>query len=148
MLRFFFKRKPIEPPSSNVADFLAALAAVAPPAGRGDYVFPNADGGSHGLVQFLAHSHREVIIHRLWTHQPGQKSGSIMLRILCTLADEHRVELTLKALPFGRKPYPMSREQLVAWYKRYGFEGTHKRMTRRPRAVAADSTPTNLPVSS
>jgi hypothetical protein len=132
-----FRHKPAEPPSTNVADFLAALSAIAPPAGRGDYVFPKCDGGSHGLVQFLAYSPRQVIIHRLWTASAGQGSGSMMLRTLCELADRHHVELALKPLPFGRKPYPMSREQLMQWYAKYGFEGTRKKMARKPRARVA-----------
>jgi RimJ/RimL family protein N-acetyltransferase len=130
----FFKPRPTEPPPSNVAEFLAALAKIAPSPGRGDYVFPRPAGGSHGFVQFLAHSHRELVIHRLFARHPGEGGGSIMLRALCDLADRHGVELTLKALPFGGKPYPKSREQLVAWYQRYGFVGTHKKMTRKPTA--------------
>jgi hypothetical protein len=134
-----FRHKPAEPPSTNVADFLTELSTIAPPAGRGDYVFPNSNGGSHGLVQFLAYSPRQVIIHRLWTAQAGQGSGSMMLRTLCELADRHHVELTLKPLPFGRKPYPMSREQLLQWYQKFGFEGTRKKMTRKPRANPSNS---------
>jgi len=123
----------------NVHDFLMALATIAPPAGRGDYAFRKPEGGAHGYVQFIHHSTRELIIHRLWTLQPGQGSGSHILRILCELVDEHGVELRLKTLPFGRKPHPMSRDQLVKWYQRHGFEGTHKKMTRKPCIIAKDS---------
>jgi RimJ/RimL family protein N-acetyltransferase len=128
----FFKPRPTEPPASNVADFLTELAKIAPSPGRGDYVFRKPAGGTHGFVQFQEHSHRQIIIHRLCASHPGEGGGSLMLRALCDLADRHGVELTLKALPFGRKPYPRSRDDLVAWYQRHGFLGTHKKMTRKP----------------
>jgi hypothetical protein len=136
----FFKPRPPEIPASNARDFLISLSAVAPPAGRGDYIFKKPEGGAYGFVQFIAHSHRELIIHRLWTLEPGQGNGAHMLRILCNLADQHQVELTLKTIPFGRKPHPLPREQLVAWYQRHGFEGTHKKMTRKPHVISRDST--------
>ena len=134
----FLRPRATEPAARNVADFLAALSMVAPPAGRGDYAFANAEGRSCGIVQFLICSDRELIIHRLWSRQPGRGSGSMMLRTLCKLADQHEVALTLKALPFGCKPYPMSGDALLAWYRRHGFDGTRKKMTRRPRAIADD----------
>jgi hypothetical protein len=141
LYEFFFKPKPTEPPASNVADFLVALSQIAPSPGRGDYVFRKPQGGTHGLVQFQAHSHRQIVIHRIFASHPGEGGGSLMLRTLCELADRHQVELILKALPFGQKPYPRSREQLVAWYERYGFEGTHKKMSRKPRPASMNPCP-------
>jgi hypothetical protein len=119
---------------ASVDRFLADLQAIAAPAGRGDYTFPGPSGG-HGFAQFIAKSHDTLIIHRLWTLQPGKGIGSSMLRTLCDLADRHAVTLTIKVVPIGRKPYPLTREQLVAWYQRYGFEGTRRRMTRLPRTA-------------
>ena len=58
----------------------------------------------------------------------------MMLRVLCDLADRHGVEITLKVLPFGPKPYPLSRAQLAEWYHRHGFEGKRWNLTRRPAA--------------
>jgi hypothetical protein len=49
------------------------------------------------------------------------------------LADYYGVELTLKTLPFGRKPHPMSREQLIGWYERYGFISSGRKMKRKPQ---------------
>jgi len=121
---------------NNVHDFLGELKTIAQPAGRGDYTFPKVEGGLHGSVQFIFDSPRTVTIHRFWTLQPGQGSGSQMLRTLCELADRHGVELRLKAIPIGRKPYPMTRDQLFAWYQRHGFEGTRRKMIRMPRQAA------------
>jgi hypothetical protein len=121
------------PPPQNVKNFLSALMVIAPPAGDGDYMFTKSEGGCHGFVQFIHNSPRSLTIHRLWTLERGQGNGSIMLRKLCQLADEHGVELTLKCLPFGRKPYPLLSEQLVDWYQRYGFVGNRKKMIREAR---------------
>ena len=54
------------------------------------------------------------------------------LRTLCDLADQHGVELQLKALPIGRKPHPMTREQLKTWYERHGFQGPGWKLMRKP----------------
>jgi len=55
-----------------------------------------------------------------------------MMRTLCELADRHGVEMKLKVIPIGRKPFPMSRQQLKAWYQRHGFSGSRWHMTRKP----------------
>jgi hypothetical protein len=86
-------------------------------------------------VQFIIRSSRKVEIHRLWTLEPGRGNGKAMLKAMCDLADQHRVEIALKVLPIGRKPYPMSREQLRAWYRKYGFEGDGWKLLRRPLIV-------------
>jgi hypothetical protein len=118
--------------SPNVATYLAALRAIAPVADRGSYAFKGSNGGCVGFVQFIVRSSRAVEIHRLWTREPGRGNGTAMLRSLCELADEHRVEIRLKVLPIGRKPYPMSREQLRDWYRKYGFEGDGWKLVRKP----------------
>ena len=122
----------------NVGNFLADLSAVAPPAGQGAYAFPGADGHCRGWVQFIVESGRQVIIHRLWTLHPGKGNGKHILRTVCELADRHEVELILKTLPFGRKPYPLQKDHLMDWYQRYGFVGTHKKMIRAARPVSTD----------
>jgi hypothetical protein len=129
----FFRPKPRLAPVRNVHDFLVSLMAIAPDVGTGHYAFAAGDGSARGWVQFCNVSDRELTIHRLWTRKDGGKNGSFMLAALCELADRHGVGIKLQALPFGRKPYPLSREQLVAWYQRYGFEGTHRKMFRKPR---------------
>jgi hypothetical protein len=115
----------------NVVAFLNELVVVAPPAGGGHYRFKNPDGQTHGFVQLIS-TERIVQIHRIWAIVPGKGSGPIMLRALCELADRHGVELKLKVLPIGRKPFPMSREQLKAWYQRFNFAGSGWTMIRKP----------------
>jgi hypothetical protein len=134
-----YRREPASADVRNVADFLEELSTIAPPAGRGSYAFTKLEGSAHGFVQFIIESPRRLTIHRIWTHEPAQGSGSLMLRQLCDLADRHQVDLELKVIPLGRKPYPMSREQLTNWYQQYGFEGTHKKMTRKPRDLESAS---------
>jgi hypothetical protein len=121
----------------NVANFIEALKLVAPAAGQGSYMFFLPDGTRRGFVQFLIESDHRVQIHRLWTPQPGQGNGAIMLQTLCDLADIHAVELQLKVLPIGRKPYPMSRQQLKAWYENYDFVGQRWKLIRMPRTIQA-----------
>jgi hypothetical protein len=126
------RRTPTTPPPQNVQHFLAALSEVAPSAGRGDYKFPKPQGGHYGFVQLIIDSPTSATIHRLWTHEPGHGNGSHMLRTICDLADEHGVELRLKCLPIGRKPHPMSREQLRKWYCDHGFHGDTRKLVRQP----------------
>jgi hypothetical protein len=118
--------------ASGVETFLQDLITVAPAVGEGCYCLPDGAGGSRGWVQFIVHSPRRLLIHRLWTLRPGKGNGSALLRIVCETADRHEVELALKALPFGKKPYANSQDQLVTWYERHGFKGTHKKMIRQP----------------
>jgi hypothetical protein len=115
----------------NVVAFLQELVAVAPPAGRGHYGFKSAEGRSHGFVQLIC-SDRIIQIHRIWASEPGMGVGSIMMRALCDLADRHGVEMKLKVVPIGRKPFPMSREQLKAWYQRFDFAGERWILIRKP----------------
>ena len=135
-MRFLgFKRKPSAIHAPNVRNFFVALANVASPAGRGDYAFAKSDGSRLGYAQFIIESYTRVTIHRLWTRNSGAGAGSAILRTLCGLADTHAVELTLKTIPFGRKPYPLNTDQLAGWYSRYGFQKTGKYMTRKPRTA-------------
>ena len=120
----------------NVGNFITDLQAVAPAAGLGAYGFANPDGGCHGFVQFIVQSDRRVVIHRLWTLEPGKGNGSVMMRALCDLADRHDVEMALKVTPIGRKPYPLSREELKAWYESFGFGGERWKLLRMPRMLA------------
>jgi hypothetical protein len=135
-----FRRRPVAPSPQNARQFLAAVAAAAPPAGLGACGFRNPTGGAHGFVQFIVNSPTTVTIHRLWTLEPGYGNGSVVLRAVCDLADEHEVTLTLKCLPFGRKPYPKSREQLAEWYQRFGFVHHGRRMVREPHPDAPKCT--------
>ncbi|MGD0464568.1 MAG: hypothetical protein ABSB74_18940 [Tepidisphaeraceae bacterium] len=132
-LQFFkFLSKPAKARPPNLADFLGEFAAIAQPVGEGCFAFAKPGGGCHGFVQFIISCERMIQIHRLWTPEPGKGNGSIIVRTLCELADRHGVELKLKVIPIGRKPYPLSRQQLKAWYQRHGFEGPRWMLQRKP----------------
>jgi hypothetical protein len=120
-----------------MVEFFDDLKTIAPAAGEGAYAFVAPNGNCRGWVQIIIRAERTIEIHRLWTLQPGRGNGSMMLRILCALADRHEIEMSLKTLPFGRKPYPLSREQLQVWYRRHGFEALGRKMIRRPRAASS-----------
>jgi len=130
-----FRKSPLPPPVPNVRYFLADLQTIAPAVGLGDYAFPNEVGGPRGWVQFIIESDRRLTIHRLWTLDPGKGHGSTMLRAVCSLADKHAVELSLKPLPFGKKPYYLRRQSLAEWYARHGFAWTQKKMVRVPASA-------------
>jgi GNAT superfamily N-acetyltransferase len=119
----------------NLDEFLSELSTLAPPAGRGHYAFRGGDGLHLGFVQIIHGRGRRIRIHRIWAHSPRQGHGSAIMHTLGGLADRHGVELELKVIPIGRKPYPMTRDQLHAWYLRHGFEGPHRKMVRKPRAT-------------
>jgi hypothetical protein len=121
-------------------DFFQDLVCIAQPVGRGDYEFRCADGRSRGYIQLIPWGERRIQIHRLWAQEPGKGDGSVMLRALCDAADRHGVEIQLKVTPFGSKPYPLNREQLHAWYQRHGFEGTRRKMVRKPRDGVRETT--------
>jgi hypothetical protein len=137
MRLFRFAKESTSSPITPIRNFLADLVTIAPPAGLGAYAFKKPDGGCHGFVQFIISSGKSATIHRLWTREPGQGNGSIILRSLCGLADRHGIELKLKVAPIGRKPYPLSKDQLRAWYRRHGFEGDGRKLIRRPAALTA-----------
>jgi hypothetical protein len=118
-----------------VSNFITALTEIAPAAGQGDYAFRAANGGTRGFVQIIPQSDHQIMIHRLWTLEREAGNGAAMLDALCKIADQHRVILKLKPLPFGRKPYPLDREQLLAWYERHGFVGNRRSMIRAPKEV-------------
>lgn len=124
-------------PLHNVADFLTGLKTVASSADRGSFAFAGDDGHSVGFAQFIIDTDRRITIHRIWTREPGNGNGAAMLRTLCDLADRHGVELALKVIPIGRKPFPMSREKLKQWYERFGFRGPRWNMSRLPVSATA-----------
>src|ERR1700733_2848107 len=104
--------------------FLSELARISRRLNDATFAFDNADGTHQGFVQLLPHAAGGLRLHRLWVHQTGRGHGSTILRSVCQLADLHGIEISLKALPFGNKPYPLLREQLADWYRRHGFEGS------------------------
>jgi hypothetical protein len=117
-------------------EFYRDFVAIAPAVGRGDHAFRPDGKEVLGFIQIIPGKGRRIQIHRFWTREHGKGHGRVMLKALCELADKHGVELQLKALPIGRKPFPMTRDQLYDWYKRYGFEGKRGNMVRPPVKAA------------
>jgi hypothetical protein len=132
-----FLRKSQQPQATNVRDFLAALQTKAQKAEGGHYAFAHIDGRRRGYVQFIVDSRTRLIIHRIWTREPGKGDGSDMMRTLCDLADQFAVELTLMTIPIGRKPYPMNQQGLEKWYAKFAFQRKGKWMIRTPEAQKA-----------
>ena len=118
-----------------MSDFLSELAHVSRRLNDATFAFDNADGTRRGFVQLKPHASGGLCLHRLWVLRSGQGHGSAILRTLCGLADLHGIEISLKALPFGSKPHPLSREQLADWYRRHGFEGSRWSLARKPCAL-------------
>ncbi len=57
-------------------------------------------------------------------------AASEALDFLCNLADELDVTLFLEVEPFGAGS--LDTEQLLEWYRRFGFEGSAAEMVREP----------------
>jgi hypothetical protein len=116
--------------AAPVTSFFADLAVISNLTGNITHTFCDPLEGPIGYVQF----HRAgttVTIHRIWTLLPKHGHGSKILRQICELADRHHVFIKLKVAPLGRRPYPMSKEQLRAWYHRHGFRG-RRQLVRSP----------------
>jgi hypothetical protein len=137
LMKLFTRTQPAPRLSlDGVPDFLAELAEIAPLHAHQTHRFPSPCGSCRGFVQFGHCPAGQVTVHRIWTLAPGQGHGSAMLQTICGLADRHGIHIHLKALPFGNKPYPLTRDGLLDWYRRHGFEGTHKKLIRTPRRAA------------
>lgn len=79
----------------------------------------------------------EVMLNAIRTFEVGRRNGSAALRLITALADKHGVRLRLSAVPFGEKA--LKKSELVAWYKRHGFEGKADRMERLPASMPDDT---------
>ena len=97
------------------------------------FVFTGGESAGEAFVQIVRHSQAEISLHRLWVSRTRSGDGSRALRTLCGLADRHGVRISLQVRPFGAKPYPMTRQQLLQWYLRHGFEGDGWKLARHPR---------------
>jgi hypothetical protein len=116
--------------SQNTDAFFADLNAITRKTGNITHAFLDPQSAPVGYVD-LHRAGGTVTIHRIWSVFPRRGHGSKMLRQICELADRHHVFIKLKIAPLGRKPYPMSSEQLREWYCRYGFKG-EKHLIRAP----------------
>ncbi len=85
-----------------------------------------------------------VHINFIRSLEQGKGHASEALKTVCDLADKNGVTLTLEASPMPShvkdKKAALSKQQLMDWYGRYGFEPAHKRgeknaMIRPPQAA-------------
>ena len=64
----------------------------------------------------------------------GTGIASHVLKQITKMADKHAVTIYMSPKPFGTVPNKLNKSQLVAWYKRNGFEkGSAGQMFRRPQ---------------
>lgn len=75
----------------------------------------------------------DIYVESIRTVFRGTGNGSAGLKWLCELADRHSITLSLLVWPYGDNQTRLNIQQLIAWYRRYGFIGTGKHMARLPR---------------
>ena len=90
------------------------------------FVFEDANGKSIGVVALGVYTHDEVNlvhIYHIGSFKSHRGTGSRILRQLCIQADKYQIILSLSPIfmPNGKNE-PMSTEQLMAWYGRFGFK--------------------------
>ena len=91
------------------------------------FVFEDANGKSIGVVALGVYTHDEVNlvhIYHIGAFKSNHGNGSRILQQLCLQADKDQIILSLSPIfmPNGKNE-PMSTEQLMAWYGRFGFKG-------------------------
>jgi hypothetical protein len=123
-----YARRPVD---AMIQDLLNLSHQVAPTT----FEFRDEFMQPMGFVQIYCQSSCRILVHRLWAASPGKGVGSQILQTLCELADLHSVEIVLRPLPFGPKPYPRTVDELRQWYDCRGFVGTAKRMIRVPQSA-------------
>lgn len=120
-------------PRGDLNAFFDALSRVADRVENLSYRFGHPQDPD-GFVQMWSCADHWLQIHRLWSRYPNRGDGSRILQTLCGLADEHDIGIRLKVIPIGRKPYPLPRAELKAWYERFGFAGKKWKLQRFPRS--------------
>jgi hypothetical protein len=91
------------------------------------FVFQNEKEESVGIVAIdaLPNEEKTVYIYHLGAFESQCGSGSSILRELCEQADKFNVSLKVSpvVMPNGKSP-SMATDQLIAWYKKFGFRGS------------------------
>jgi len=92
------------------------------------FVFEVPDGKPIGVVALGVYTNENinyVHIYHIGSFKTRRGKGSEMLQELCLQADKYQVILSLSPIfiPDGKNE-PMSDEQLMSWYGRFGFRGT------------------------
>lgn len=114
------------------------------PFGGGEQIFMHEGGGAWGAVSVARDINRRpdvVHLNAIRSFSPGSRSGhgSHVLKQLLDRADRHGVTIELTAVPYGTKD--LKKKDLIAWYKRNGFEGKGEKLTRKPKVAALDRRP-------
>jgi hypothetical protein len=91
------------------------------------FVFEDKGGKSIGVVALGVYTQDEVNfvhIYHIGSFKNRRDNGSRILQQLCYQADKYQITLSLSPIfmPNGRSE-PMSTEQLISWYGRFGFKG-------------------------
>lgn len=104
------------------------------------FVFQNEKNESVGIVAIdaLPDEERIVYIYHLGAFESQFGSGSSILHELCKQADKFNVSLKVSpvVMPNGKAP-SMVTDQLIAWYKKFGFKGSSG-LLRKPLANRLD----------
>jgi len=91
------------------------------------FVFQNERKESIGIVAIdaIPNEERIVYIYHLGVFESQCGNGSSILRELCDQADKFNISLKVSpiVMPNGRAP-SMATDQLIAWYKKFGFRGS------------------------
>ena len=100
------------------------------------FVFEDYDGNPIGIVALGVYTDVKinyVHIYHIGSFKSSRGSGRQILEELCFQADKYKIVLSLSPIfvPNG-KDEPMSTEQLVSWYGRFGFRGSSP-FRREPR---------------
>jgi len=65
---------------------------------------------------------RKIHIVDVYTNTPSQGHGSKAMRLLCKLADKHKVDMTLFAWAYKDDQNLMNTDELKDWYTTFGFK--------------------------
>ena len=102
------------------------------------FVFEDTDGKSIGVVALGVYTNEHISyvhIYHIDSFKSNRGNGSQMLQDLCIQADNYQIILSLSPvfMPNG-KDKPMSSEQLISWYGRFGFMGSSP-FRREPSSI-------------
>jgi hypothetical protein len=75
-----------------------------------------------------------VYLDSIQTLAPEARTGSssALLRLITNISDMTGVPIHLDAKPYGTTPGKLNKRQLIAWYKRNGFEGSGDKLVYNP----------------
>ena len=102
------------------------------------FVFEDIDGKPIGIVALDVYKHEDinyVHIYHLGSFKSNRGYGSQILKELCFQADKYKIILSLSPIFMpNNKDEPMSSEQLISWYDKFGFRGNSP-FKREPRII-------------